>query len=73
MIRPINIDGRQVLVTGGCGFVGSHLVRRLVQLGIRVTSLGGDREGVEPTQGVQSILSPTSSSISLEVPPLPLL
>ncbi len=31
---------RRVLVTGGCGFIGSHLVERLVSLGSRVRVLG---------------------------------
>ncbi len=32
-------DGKRVLVTGGGGFIGSHLVERLVGLGARVRVL----------------------------------
>jgi UDP-glucose 4-epimerase len=34
------LAGREVLVTGATGFVGSHLVERLVALGARVTAVG---------------------------------
>lgn len=35
-----SLQGRAVLVTGGMGFIGSHLVERLVQDGARVKVLG---------------------------------
>jgi len=38
-----NLSGRRVLVTGATGFLGSHLVRRLVQEGAIVSALGRGR------------------------------
>ncbi len=35
----------RVLVTGGCGFIGSHLVERLVSLGARVSVLDNMQSG----------------------------
>ncbi|HXG42896.1 MAG TPA: NAD-dependent epimerase/dehydratase family protein [Dehalococcoidia bacterium] len=50
--------GRRVLVTGGLGFIGSNLARRLAALGARVTVLdcllpgqGGDPYNLEDVQG----------------------
>lgn len=33
------MSGRHVLVTGGCGYIGSHVTRQLSELGYRVTVL----------------------------------
>jgi nucleoside-diphosphate-sugar epimerase len=39
------IGGRRILVTGGTGFIGSALVKGLVQAGARVRSLDNDSRG----------------------------
>jgi UDP-glucose 4-epimerase len=40
-------DGRSALVTGGLGFIGSNLARRLVEVGVKVSVL----DGLLPDQG----------------------
>ena len=47
-------DGRKVLVTGGSGFVGSHLVERLVANGAAVTTL--DRRPRNDLKNLASVL-----------------
>ena len=47
------MHGKLILVTGGAGFVGSNLVKRLIVGGNRVISLDNNFAGtVEATEGV---------------------
>jgi UDP-glucose 4-epimerase len=51
---------RRVLVTGGGGFIGSHLVRRMVALGSRVASLGANRDAADLVEGAHYIFGDIS-------------
>ena len=48
----MNANCRQILLTGGAGFIGSHLCRRLISLGYEITVIDnqstGFRENVAP-------------------------
>jgi UDP-glucose 4-epimerase len=47
--------GRRILVTGGSGFIGSHLVQRAVELGSEVVSLGSVRRSSGQVEGARYI------------------
>lgn len=47
--------GKKVVVTGGCGFIGSHLATKLVELGADVTILDNLSTGFE--QNIENIKS----------------
>lgn len=46
--EPFRYSGKRVLVTGGCGFIGRHLVLRLLGAGCKVTILDDLSTGIEP-------------------------
>ena len=41
------MENKKVLVTGGCGFIGSHVAETLVNLGAQVTILDNLATGFE--------------------------
>lgn len=47
-------EGRNILVTGGAGFIGSHLIERLVQSGANVTS--ADYEPIAGFDNLRSVI-----------------
>lgn len=51
---------RSVLVTGGGGFIGSHLVKRLVSLDSRVISVGSNRDASLCAKGARYIFGDIS-------------
>src|SRR5260370_29983881 len=51
---------RRVLVTGGGGFIGSHLVSRLVSTGADAVSLGSNRENAKLAEGARYIFGDIS-------------
>jgi len=45
-----NLNGKKIVITGGCGFIGSHLVRHLTRIGARILVL---KDKTDPCQRLQ--------------------
>lgn len=63
---PNNMGMKKVAVTGGAGFIGSHLVDRLISLGVEVVVLDnlstGKRENVNPKANLVICNIPNSTT-----------
>lgn len=55
----------QVIVTGGTGFVGTHLCRELAERGHEVTALSRDPEGADAPEGVQTVMGDVTAYDSI--------
>lgn len=60
--------GERILLSGGCGFIGSHLVRALLVAGHRVTVLDDLSTGSMASLPVSSHLDPVQGSVLDPVP-----
>ncbi len=51
-MQSVNLSGKKVLVTGGAGFIGSNLVKKLIEINAQVVVLDnfetGKRSNIEP-------------------------
>ena len=62
--EPFDWSGKAVLVTGGAGFIGSHLVELLVDAGARVTVFDTFASGRRPTSAGSATRSICKSATS---------
>ena len=46
-------NNEHILISGGTGFIGQHLIPALLQQGHQVTVYGRDRDKIQQTSGMQ--------------------
>ena len=54
-IGNLGLSGKNIVVTGGAGFIGSHLVEKLVSLGSNVTLFDNMMRGTESFRNIKEI------------------
>jgi len=62
-IDILSLKDKKVLITGGCGFIGSNLTRRLINDGAKVTLLVRSRKNKELIKDVESKLEIVEGNI----------
>lgn len=54
---PSDFKGKKVLITGACGFIGSHLAERLVRAGAQVTVMVRENSDLWRLEGIKEWIS----------------
>src|SRR3989338_9764363 len=49
------LSGKKIFVTGASGFIGGHLVKRLVTLGVNVVALVRERSNLREVNNLSSV------------------
>jgi len=63
----VNLNGKKVLITGGCGFIGSNFIEYIVNNFTNMTLVNLDKEGVGSRQYIPTINTNTYEHIPCDI------